>query len=249
MKKRRVWQGLILAGLFGGLLLMLMLPLQGVQSFLFSPGKGVHGQEVSCIECHTPFSPAPNCANIACHPALQRTYKNASSFQFHQKVAVSQSCTDCHVEHAGLVDSYASRRFNHDLFPSSQNLQCQSCHNVPKDTLHEKIAKETGCLSCHTTSSWKGASFSHNTLPALQLNQCVSCHTGPKDNYHPLYTNQCIQCHRVSGWKPASFSHNALSAQGRRACGVCHQAPLDEDHQGIGLNCALCHTTNNWRGD
>lgn len=249
MKKRWGWQALILVGLFGGVLLLLILPLQGVQGFLFSPGKGVHNQKASCIECHSPFSPAPNCTNMACHPALQSTYKSASSFQFHQKAVVGQPCTDCHVEHTGQVDSYASRHFEHNFFPPAQNKQCESCHTAPGDTLHKKIAQGTGCLSCHTTTSWKGTGFAHNALPSLQLKQCESCHAAPKDNYHPLYTNQCLRCHRVSGWKSASFSHNALSAQGQSTCGVCHRAPQDGKHRGVGLNCSLCHTTNNWGDD
>lgn len=245
MKKYSILKIIFLIVLLGGLLIFLLLPLTGLQNILFSPGKGVHDGKVGCAECHTPFSASAGCSNLACHPALAMSYKTVASFKFHTQVT-KEACTVCHIEHAGTVDSYASRQFRHELFPQAQNQKCESCHVPPKTAVHSKGIASTSCKSCHTTQSWKGARFTHDQLAAAARNQCVTCHEAPKDSRHGLFTNQCVACHQPSAWKPAYVEHDALSIQGQVSCGICHQAPQEEEHEENRLDCGSCHSTKNW---
>lgn len=245
MKKRLISKVIFGAGLLGGFTIFLLLPLTEVQNILFSPGKGVHDGIVGCIDCHTAFSPSHSCNNIVCHPTIITTYKTVPDFRFHQQVGY-RACTVCHLEHAGRVDSYVSRQFRHELFTLSQNPKCQTCHESPKNAVHENLPQGTSCTSCHTTLSWKEARFAHERLSATELNNCVTCHAHPKDHQHILFSDQCSVCHQPTAWKPAYVEHEGLSPQGQVSCGVCHRAPQDEDHQGIGLDCGSCHATHNW---
>ena len=245
MTRRRVWRVLVPAGLIGGLLILLILPLTGLQRILFSPGNGVHDGQVSCIECHAAFSSTPGCNNIACHPAVPGTYKTAASYQFHGQVA-NQECTACHTEHAGRMDNFAGRQFSHELFDAAQR-NCQTCHKIPPDSLHNNLGSTTNCAGCHTTTSWQGASFSHSQLSETQLNQCVTCHQRPSDQNHSLFTEQCAVCHQNSAWQAVHFNHSGITKANLNNCAVCHAPPRDNNHQLYTSNCAVCHSETNWR--
>lgn len=245
MKKNRLVKASLLIVLLMGLIIFLLSPLTGLQSILFSPGKGMHDGKVDCSYCHTPFSASAGCNNLACHPTLAMSYRTAASFNFHTQV-VKESCTVCHLEHAGPVDSYVSRKFRHELFPQSQNPKCETCHSPPKTAVHLKGMAKVSCNSCHTTQAWKPTHFDHQQLSSSGRNQCGVCHESPKDVRHGLFTDQCVACHQPSGWKPAYVEHNVLSVQGQISCGICHQAPQEEDHEDNRLDCGSCHSTENW---
>lgn len=247
MRKRLVWQLLLLTGLFGGLLLFLMLPLPSIQGILFSPGTGVHQGKVNCIECHIPFSSAPSCNNIACHPTLQGSNKNITSFQFHKYVA-NQPCTICHTEHAGVVDNFAERQFSHELFNVAQS-DCKTCHEIPTDSLHKGLAPTEQCTDCHITKAWQEANFSHRQLSSNQLNQCVTCHQSqiPTDKNHNLYSEQCVVCHQVNSWNSIQFKHSGIVKNDSNNCSLCHTAPNDNYHFLFTSSCEVCHSEKSWK--
>jgi predicted CXXCH cytochrome family protein len=110
---------------------------------------------------------------------------------------------------------------------------CSSCHNgvtaTGKHPAHLPTTSE--CNSCHTTTTWRGASFDHSTVTGL----CLSCHNGStatgKSTTHFVTTLDCERCHNTNNWLPlVYFRHDSPSYPG--------------DHRTTVL-CVDCHTTNN----
>jgi hypothetical protein len=120
------------------------------------------------------------------------------------------SCTLCHV----------NGRF------AGTPTDCYSCHtteyNSTTNPNHVAAGFPRTCNTCHTTTSWLGATFNHTWFPTNHGNAngvCTSCHTNSND--YSVFT--CTSCHL--------------------------QAQTNQRHQGIrnyvyaSANCYSCHPT------
>ncbi len=176
----------------------------------------------ACASCHMPeynSTQTPNHAQVSfpntcevCHNTSAWTPAsfdhNATSFPLtgaHTKTA----CALCHVNN------------NYTTLPTT----CYGCHQADYQKTanpnHAAASFPTTCQTCHTTSTWSGATFNHTWFSVNHGNAngvCSSCHTNPSD-------------------------YSVFS------CTICHaQATTDQHHQGIkgyvynSVNCYSCHS-------
>jgi len=178
---------------------------------------------VACTSCHINGvykGTAQDC--YSCHQA-----KDKHQGQY------GKNCSACHT-----TSTWAGASFDHNLAAfkltgSHVNVACTSCHinGVYKGTAQDCYschrAKDkhngqygTNCASCHSTSTWKGATFNHN-LSRFPLTgdhvslACVRCHVGGQ---YSGISSACVSCHAEPAYHAGSF----------------------------GTNCAVCHNTSNW---
>jgi hypothetical protein len=129
-------------------------------------------------------------------------------------------CTSCHVPPDNALKW---------VKPAGQD-DCVACHRPEYDSEHSGTNFPLTCATCHTNTTWAGATFDHGTtsfplegahLPLL----CTSCH-GPNNTL--LFR------------KPA----------GPQDCVACHQAEFDREHAGSGFptTCLSCHTSSTFSG-
>jgi hypothetical protein len=158
----------------------------------------------------------------------------------HVSAGFPQQCDVCH-----STAAWSPATFNHNntAFPltgAHTTVACASCHvnnnytTVPTDCYschkldysgttnpnHVSVGFPTTCATCHSTTSWLGATFNHtwfNMNHGGANGICATCHTNPND-----YTVfQCTNCHT--------------------------QARTDGEHQHVGgyvynsVNCYGCH--------
>ena len=78
---------------------------------------------------------------------------------------------------------------------------CFSCHKADYQATnnpnHVSAGFPTTCATCHTTTSWLGATFNHTWFPTNHGNAngvCATCHTN-SSNYSIF---QCTNCHTKS---------------------------------------------------
>ena len=205
------------------------------------PLTGAH-TSLQCSQCHTGSNAyrLTNTACVACHLTDFQNTNNPS----HISVGFPQQCDVCH-----NTTSWTQAVFNHNntSFPltgAHTSVPCASCHvNNNYTTLstdcygchskdysgttspnHISAGFPTSCATCHTTSSWLGATFNHTWFPMNHPHNganrpCTDCHTNP--NNYIIF--QCTNCHAKS--------------------------QTDPGHQGVGgyvynsVNCYNCHPT------
>ena len=137
-----------------------------------------------------------------CH--VMKPENTAHLLPFHQAVA----CANCHVNN------------NYTTLPTD----CYGCHSKDysgtTDPNHVTAGFPTTCATCHSTSSWLGATFNHtwfNTNHGRANGVCSVCHTNPND--YSIF--QCTNCHA--------------------------KTQTDNEHRGVGgyvynsVNCYGCH--------
>ncbi len=177
----------------------------------------------SCYQCHsTDFAGATNPNHVA------------GNF--------SQTCQTCHSTTAWQPATFDHSTTKFPLTGAHTSTPCQSCHTNGNYQLvysscyqchssdyagttnpnHASAGFPTTCETCHTTTSWAGATFNHTWFPTTHGNAngvCSSCHTNPS-NY-------------------AVFSCTS---------GGCHpQSQTDPHHTGVSgyvynsANCYSCH--------
>ena len=129
------------------------------------------------------------------------------------------ACTDCHVSN------------NYNL--SSANTVCYSCHmaawqstqtlggSIPN---HIAAGYPTTCDTCHTTTSWLGATFNHTYFPIPHHGSvCNDCHQ-VSTNYASF---TCINCHTQTAHQQTQTNntHNGVSgySYGPTTCYNCHK--------------------------
>lgn len=207
---------------------------------MVSPGKLIPGHkqmETDCFACHAPLtgSDAKRCA--VCHKPddigrLSTTghplSKPLTSVAFHQKL-LNQDCVACHSDHAGVKRYRQQGLFNHALLQNTLREQCQSCHESPKDTLHQQISGN--CSQCHSQEKWVPATFDHNKYFVLDRDhdtRCVTCHLG---NDYNRYT--CYGCHEHS---PENIRRKHVEEGIRKFdnCVECHLSADEHDIRGGG---------------
>ena len=221
----RVLRLLLVANLLGLGALVFMFP-----NLMVGPGRLIPGHqqlETDCFACHQPWqgSSAARCA--ACHLPEQigrvttagaPIVRAKGGVPFHQEL-VEQNCIACHSDHAGVRRFRSQGRFDHTLLQAATRDKCQTCHQAPKDSLHQKI--DGNCTSCHQQSRWVPASFDHDRQFVLDRDhntRCVTCHLR---NDYSRYT--CYGCHEHSQAKIRS-EHIEEGIRDFANCVECHRS-------------------------
>ncbi len=207
------------------------------------PLTGAHAP-LQCPACHSSgqYANLPT-ACVSCHLANF----NGASNPNHVSAGFPQDCTICHSTSAWSPSIFNHSKTNFPLTGAHTSVQCALCHisgiyaGTPTDcySCHSKEYTSTTdpnhvaalfpktCDSCHSTSSWSGATFNHAQFPiysgshAGRWTSCGDCHTN-SNNYSVF---SCITCH----------THD--------------KATTDSQHQGVSnyvynsANCYSCHPT------
>ena len=208
-----------------------------------------------CARCHDLGSGAPLFAPrnqtdcIACHRANYQAQHGAVP-------GWPTTCLSCHTTSTfkGATFDHASGSGGFTLLGAHAQLTCTKCHDAatwtplfaPRDqndciTCHRANYQAqhgaapgwpTTCLSCHTTSTFKGATFTHTTPGGFTL---VGAHT----------QLVCTKCHDATTWTPL------FTPQSNTDCIACHRATYQAQHgrtPGWPTTCLTCHTTSTFQG-
>ena len=159
-------------------------------------------------------------------------------------------CTDCHVSNNYSLTSTA----------------CVTCHladfNGTTNPNHVTANFPQTCDTCHTTSTWLGATFNHTstgfTLTGAHTvppRACTDCHVN--GNYS-LTSTACVTCH-LTDYNNATTPVNHVASGFPQTCDLCHDTtvwtdstfnhattafPLTGAHTTTA--CALCHVNGNY---
>ena len=177
------------------------------------PLTGAH-TGVQCSQCHINGNyNISNTACVSCHLTDFQNTKNPN----HISVGFPQQCDVCH-----NTSTWSPATFNHNntSFPltgAHTSVACANCHvnnnytTVPTDCYgchkneyqatnspnHVSAGFPTTCATCHTTSTWLGATFNHTWFPmnhGRANGVCATCHTNSAD--YTIF--QCTNCHTKS---------------------------------------------------
>lgn len=232
------------------------------------PLTGAHTM-VNCIECHAAgYAGTPTECN-ACH----QTDYNSSINPNHVALGLPVDCASCHTTvpdwnpaSFDIHDQYYVLEGAHALIAD----QCITCHNgdynntpstcvgchlddynATTDPSHQALGFSTDCASCHTQSTWEGASFDHDDqfFPIYSgahqgtWSECAECHTNPND--FSVFT--CVTCHANP---ETNDQHAGVGgyAYNSPACLACHPTGnADEvfDHNTTAFPLTGAHTTVN----
>jgi hypothetical protein len=191
-------------------------------------GDGVfRGKPTACVSCHqapytattTPPHAAAGFATAcaSCHNTttwLTATWDHTSTGWALTGIHVTTPCASCHGD--GVYHG--------------KSILCYGCHtteyNTTNNPSHTAASFPTNCESCHTTTTWLGATFNHDAsfFPIYsgshnnRWTACSDCHASPSD--FSVYT--CTtSCHPQSVMDPR---HNGRSGYQylSSACYHCH---------------------------
>ena len=206
------------------------------------PLTGAH-TTVPCATCHT-----DNYAGTlptTCYGCHTQDYNNTATIgggvPNHVSGGYPTDCTMCHT-----TASWLNATFNHNNTPfpltgAHVSVPCASCHiggvyaGTPTDCYschkadyagttnpnHAAAGFPTTCATCHTTTSWLGATFNHTWFPTNHGNAngvCATCHTNPND--YSVF--QCTNCHTAAQTNPkhsgvSGYVYNSVN------CYQCHK--------------------------
>lgn len=207
--------------------------------FMVSPGPLIpaHAAQTNdCFACHAPLFGVKSERCVTCHKPEdigklttlgQPIVKPLTKTPFHQQLA-QQNCLACHSDHAGVTRYRTAVRFDHALLQAADRAQCQSCHQPPKDALHQQSAQPGGsqCSQCHTEKKWTPANFAHERYFVLDRDHNVSCATCHPRNDYRRYT--CYGCHEHSEeriWR----KHIKEGIRDYQNCVECHRSADEHD--------------------
>lgn len=207
---------------------------------MISPGKLIPGHkqlETDCFACHLAWrgSAAKRC--IVCHTPNdigrvtttgQPIVRAKTVVPFHQEL-IEDNCTACHIDHAGTKRYQWQGRFDHALLKGAARERCATCHQSPKDNLHQQI--DGNCGKCHSQDKWTPATFDHDqhfVLDRDHNDRCVTCHVR---NDYSRYT--CYGCHEHSLGK-IRREHIEEGISNFDDCVECHRSADKHDIRGRG---------------
>lgn len=165
-----------------------------------------------------------------------------------------QTLADCGLCHT--PNGFKPATYDHSTVASST--RCDSCHGVTstgkdKKTNPDHWTTSFDCRSCHTTSSFVGATWKHDTNSAGNCDSCHSVVGGAKAKPsagHISTDLQCDTCHVNTAWAPTNFSHdpNGNYPGDHRlnyTCSRCHgniiTKPFVYPFSTYAPDCAACH--------
>lgn len=197
---------------------------------MIAPGKLMKGHremEGNCFSCHSKFFGPSSEKCIECHkvPDIGKVtskgmpiLKTTSKVAFHQKL-VAQECIACHADHQGVMKYRQGKQFSHALLQPAAVKQCESCHDKPRDTLHEKLSG--GCAQCHSQDKWTPATFDHDKYFVLDRDHNAACSTCHLKSNFKQYT--CYGCHEHTPAKIRS-EHLHEGIRDYENCVECHRS-------------------------
>ncbi len=257
------------------------------------PLTGFH-TTVACASCHTNnnYSGTLPTACYGCHQADFTGTTNPA----HVSAGFPTDCTICH-----STTNWTTSTFNHATtsFPLTgfhATMQCVQCHtsastyngslptlcsgchmadyNGTNNPAHAAAGFPTTCDTCHTTTSWAGATFNHNNTPfpltgahtsvactACHVNNvfagtptlCSGCHiadyNGTTNPNHASagWPTTCDTCHTTTAWLPANLPtayHTFFPLNHGNANGVCATCHTNSSDYSV-FTCTTCHGNNN----
>jgi hypothetical protein len=247
---------------------------------------------VDCESCHTPAAQgrltfvnrSTEC--VQCHRDAYQAAKNPD----HVGGGFPSDCNQCH-----STATWPGARFNHATtrFPltgAHRAVQCQQCHgdgvyrgknpacvgchqadyDRTTDPNHRTAQFTTECATCHSTTSWSGATFDHSgtAFPLTGAHRavgcqqchgdgvyhgkttaCVGCHQadydGTTDPNHRAaqFPTDCTGCHGTTTWDDATFDHSttAFPLTGAHGTVACQQCHVNGVFSGTSTTCVACH--------
>ncbi len=176
------------------------------------PLTGFHAT-VTCSQCHADGKYAGrSTACVSCHMA---NYNGATNPN-HITAGMPQDCSICHSTTAWRPASFDHSKTPFPLTGFHTGVACANCHvggkyaGTPVDcySCHQKAYTSTTnpnhtaagfpttCQTCHTTTTWLGATFNHTwfRVPHHSARLCSDCHTNPAD--YKVFV--CTSCHTKS---------------------------------------------------
>jgi NMD protein affecting ribosome stability and mRNA decay len=201
------------------------------------PLTGFHAT-VACASCHINNNYSLTVTTcVSCH---LKNYQ-ATTSPNHAQVGFPQQCELCHT-----TTVWQPSTFNHNTtaFPLTgfhTTVACASCHvnnnftTLPTDCYgchkadytattnpnHAAAGFPTTCATCHTTTSWLGATFNHTWF---SLNHggangvCATCHTNSSD--YTVFV--CTSCHTKAQTDPKHSGVNGYVWNSAN-CYQCHK--------------------------
>ena len=205
------------------------------------PLTGAH-TTVACATCHTDNYAGTLPTNCyGCHTKDYNATASMAGVPNHVTSSYPQDCTMCHT-----TTSWLNATFNHNNTPfpltgahttvacslchiggvyAGTPMDCYSCHKADytgtTNPNHTAAGFPTTCATCHTTTSWAGATFNHTWFPTNHGNAngvCSTCHTNPND----FSVFQCTNCHTQAQTDP---NHRGVSGYVYNStnCYQCHK--------------------------
>lgn len=185
---------------------------------------------------------------ISCHLMDSQNANNPD----HRALGFSTDCTLCHSEAA-----WAGSAFRHDetgfpLTGGHAGLACEACHpggrfvGTQSDCFschqkdyeqaanpnHLQLGFSTDCTTCHTTTTWTGATFDHDSsfFPIYsgkhkgKWADCSVCHM----NSATFTEFSCVACHKHSDKTKVDAQHANVAGYvyDSQACFSCHPLGL-----------------------
>ena len=213
-----------------------------------------------CISCHVSNNYSlTSTACYGCHTAdWQSTATLGGAVPNHITAGFPTDCSICHSTSNWTTSTFNHSTTTFPLTGAHTTVACALCHvngnysgTLPTDcyschtadwqsttTLggavpnHITSGYPTTCASCHTTTSWLGATFDHSTtgfaLTGAHVTvACNLCHTSSA-----VPPTDCYSCH-TADWQSTATLGGSVP-----------------DHTGSGFpaasTCSTCHTTTNW---
>ncbi|HKZ44342.1 MAG TPA: cytochrome c3 family protein [Anaerolineales bacterium] len=224
---------------------------------------------ISCTDCHI--------SSVYSH--TRKTCDDCHSVDDKHKGALGVNCDLCHTTSSWKGATYDHSKTNFPLTGSHINVACQNCHTngsykgTPYTCISCHVSDDkhngsfgTDCGTCHTTSTWTGATFDHSqtafTLTGAHVNTtCSACHKNgvykgtpttcnachvSDDKHNGSFGTDCGTCHTTSTWTGATFDHNktAFTLTGAHVgvnCSACHKNGV---YKGTPTTCNACHASD-----
>jgi hypothetical protein len=200
---------------------------------MISPGALLEEHQeltTDCFACHTPFRGSSSEKCMVCHSVddigLVTTkgvkIQDETPVSFHQHLK-EPDCVACHADHQGMKVYRSIQHFSHDLLALPVQNNCDSCHQKPTDSIHQKLTGN--CEQCHSETQWQPALFDHDKYFRFDRHheaECVKCHLN-----HDYSQYSCYECHEHSPSKIRS-EHREEGIFEYDNCTECHRSG-DED--------------------
>lgn len=221
-----------------------------------STGDGVqHGDiashaalERDCAACHPPPWSAETTSTLCldCHAEIRA--EAGAGEGLHGRLA-AVSCLECHTEHRGAEGALtAMGAFDHaqtdfPLTGAHERVECAECHGTegfeaaptacvdchPEPRSHAGVF-EGDCASCHSTSTWAGATFDHRFPLRHGSRRPVACETCHPQSWAE-YT--CYGCHAHSK-RGVAAEHREEGIRDFADCMECHPTGREHERGGRG---------------